>query len=91
MREPKKVRTNAELAKSCRMLREHNERLKGRIVELEDAAKLVIGRYSYGCESFIAPSNCISAGRKRDAKYGADQWCDACVMRDALGLGQPPE
>ena len=41
MREPKKVRTNAELAKSCRMLREHNERLKGRIVELEATIKAI--------------------------------------------------
>ena len=35
MREPKKVRTIAELIKSCRMLREHNEKLKGRNSELE--------------------------------------------------------
>ena len=67
------------------------EKLNDRIARLEDAAKLVIGRYSFGCASFIAPSNCITAGRKRDAKYGADQWCDACVMRDALRLEQPEE
>ena len=34
MREPKKVRTTTELIKSCRMLREHNEKLKA---ELETA------------------------------------------------------
>jgi len=27
-REPKKVRSQAELVKSCRLLREHNEKLK---------------------------------------------------------------
>ena len=37
MREPKKVRTEAELIKSCRMLREHNERLKATIKRVEDA------------------------------------------------------
>ena len=42
MREPKKVRTIAELIKSCRMLREHNEKLKGRIAELE--ARIVNAR-----------------------------------------------
>jgi len=41
MREPKKVRTEAELIKSCRMLREHNERLKGRIAELEATIKAI--------------------------------------------------
>ena len=35
MREPKKVRTNAELVKSCRMLREHNQRLKATIKRVE--------------------------------------------------------
>ena len=34
-REPKKVRTRPELEKSCRMLREHNEKLKARIEVLE--------------------------------------------------------
>ena len=34
-REPKKVRTRPELEKSCRMLREHNEKLKASIAELE--------------------------------------------------------
>ena len=36
MREPKKVRTEAELIKSCRMLREHNERLKTEIKAIRD-------------------------------------------------------
>ena len=35
MREPKKVRTNSELKKSCHGLRVHNEELKNRIIELE--------------------------------------------------------
>ena len=34
-REPKKVRTRPELEKSCRMLREHNEKLKASIEVLE--------------------------------------------------------
>lgn len=55
-----------------------------RIAELEDAMRLVLDRHEGGCESFVAPSNCITAGRKRDAKYGADQWCDACVLKSAL-------
>jgi len=39
MREPKKVRTRPELEKSCRMLREHNEKLKAtikRVNKLQD-------------------------------------------------------
>jgi len=34
-REPKKVRTRPELEKSCRMLREHNEKLKAHNAELD--------------------------------------------------------
>jgi len=34
-REPKKVRTRPELEKSCRMLREHNEKLKAHIEVLQ--------------------------------------------------------
>ena len=35
LREPKKVRTRPELEKSCRMLREHNEKLKAHNAELD--------------------------------------------------------
>ena len=35
-REPKKVRTRPELEKSCRMLREHNEKLKATIKRVRD-------------------------------------------------------
>ena len=49
-----------------------------------EAAEFVVARYTGGCETFIAPANCVSAGRKRDAEYGADQWCDVCVLREAL-------
>jgi len=35
-REPKKLRTRPELEKSCRMLREHNEKLKATIKRVRD-------------------------------------------------------
>ena len=41
-REPKKVRTRPELEKSCRMLREHNEKLKAHNAELEATIRRVI-------------------------------------------------
>lgn len=52
MREPKKVRTRSELIKSCRGLREHNEKLKKYIKELEaqlKAVKKLINLYFEGC------------------------------------------
>lgn len=55
-----------------------------RLKRLEDALQIVAGRYLNGCESFRPPSNCLTAGRTIDAKYGADQWCDGCVAREAL-------
>ena len=42
LREPKKVRTRPELEKSCRMLREHNEKLKAHNAELEATIRRVI-------------------------------------------------
>ena len=46
-REPKKVRTRPELEKSCRMLREHNEKLNNRIAELEaETAQWKIDRFT---------------------------------------------
>lgn len=55
-----------------------------RLKELTEALELITGRAIDGCEAFSSPSNCLTAGRMRDAEYGADQWCDACVAREAL-------
>ena len=40
-REPKKVRTRPELEKSCRMLREHNEKLKATIKRVRECKQYV--------------------------------------------------
>ena len=70
MREPKKVRTEAELAKSCRMLREHNEKLKGRIAELEATIKAIreLPRYKaqvhWRSQSFSGMRQTVIAGHE---------------------------
>jgi len=46
MREPKKVRTRPELEKSCRMLREHNEKLKATIKRLKKENQFLKGEYT---------------------------------------------
>ena len=39
----------------------------------------------HGCENYVKPYTCRQdAGRSRDAQYGADQWCDACVAEAAI-------
>lgn len=38
-----------------------------------------------GCETYTKGS-CVDSGRTKDAQYGADRWCDACVANTALGL-----
>ena len=47
MREPKKVRTRPELEKSCRMLREHNEKLKATIKRLKKENQFLKGEYTF--------------------------------------------
>ena len=36
------------------------------------------------CTTFTGPATCRTSGRTRDAKYGADRWCDACIANDTL-------
>lgn len=55
-----------------------------RLNAVYEAANFVVARYTGGCETYTSPSTCITSGRLRDAKYGADQWCDACVLSDAI-------
>ena len=75
MREPKKVRTEAELIKSCRMLREHYEKLKGRIAELEAKLKWLEGLLRMNqicncCGDHLSEGACVNLDCGR---YGANQ------------------
>lgn len=36
------------------------------------------------CANYRAHYTCVTAGRTRDAQYGADRWCEQCIARDAL-------
>ena len=36
------------------------------------------------CTTYTSPATCRTSGRTRDAKYGADRWCDACIANDTL-------
>jgi hypothetical protein len=36
------------------------------------------------CENFWKDYTCVTAGRKRTTKYGADRWCNTCIANDAL-------
>lgn len=39
-----------------------------------------------GCENFTSGS-CVTAGNRHPlARYGADQWCHACIASTALGI-----
>lgn len=48
---------------------------------LVDALLLIAGDR---CTTFTPPANCLSAGKTRGVRYGADAWCEGCVARDAL-------
>lgn len=38
-----------------------------------------------GCENYTGRSTCRdNSGRTRDARYGAEKWCDACIALDVL-------
>jgi hypothetical protein len=38
------------------------------------------------CTNHVKPYTCRDegSGKTKDAQYGADQWCDACIAADAL-------
>jgi len=48
---------------------------------MRSALKLIAGEK---CSNFTS-GDCKSAGRTKNAQYGADRWCDACIARDGLG------
>jgi len=45
------------------------------------ALKLLAGD---GCTNYWGGTTCVTNGRKKNAQYGADRWCDACIARDGL-------
>jgi len=54
---------------------------------LDEALYLIAGEH---CSTYTGESNCVNAGRVRDAEYGADAWCDQCIARVALEqISQP--
>lgn len=49
---------------------------------LRAALRLIAGK---SCHSYTTGlGSCPEAGRRRNARYGADRWCDACIAHDAL-------
>ena len=65
------------------------EKARFRTAQLSDALRHIADGEQ--CDNFTR-SRCRDphSGRTRDAKYGADRWCDVCIALDALdALGLP--
>lgn len=75
-----RARTDAELIAEARSalpaLLDAIERLRSGLEHIADGQE---------CSNYTGPPWCRDdSGRSRDAKYGADRWCDTCIARDAL-------
>jgi hypothetical protein len=70
--------------KGCRDARAEITWLMGDLEKAEQALSHIAGDR---CSSFTGAWSCRSprSGRRKDAPFGADQWCDQCVATDALG------
>lgn len=51
-------------------------------VYLRNALRLIAGK---SCSNFTTgPGSCLKQGRRRNAKYSAERWCDACIAWEAI-------
>ena len=64
---------------------EHRKRILAIEAEAAGGLRAALERIDRdGCQNFYGGTRCWEAGRARDALYGADKWCDACVAHAAI-------
>lgn len=59
------------------------------LADLREALEHIAGGQQ--CSNYTGPPYCRDprSGRTRDARYGADRWCDTCIALAALGQREP--
>lgn len=55
-----------------------------RLKRARTALRLVAATSGGRCSNYWGTTTCRTNGRKKNAKYGADRWCDACIALDGL-------
>lgn len=67
-------RTEWLAANRLELLLTQNQRMREALDE--------IGRH--GCETYNGGMTCRDTDRKKDARYEAEKWCNACIANDGL-------